>query len=331
MTVLPTVIHDCVTPAESLGLDRVLLARAAAQRRPWLRVCTWPGDVLLLGRFHPALAGAGLHRRLSGGRAVPAGEGFVQVSLALPHRSALESEDPHALRAEQVLNRAVRGIMGGMELLGLEPYYPGRDVIMVGGKAIAWLSLAVEASGATLIEAGVSLGRALDVLPALADRVDPQGVVPVTLWGAEDVTTLAAALGGTAPVAREVALAIAEGYRRRMHLEPVMEDLPTLEGELPTESDAPSRPSAQRRIMLGALLASARLDDVGRLDAVWLGGDLIAPAATVQSITRALTGRRPVVDVLRAPVESILDRPDDFLLGARAEDVAAVVAAAVAR
>src|SRR6185369_10785189 len=130
-----------------------------------------------------------------------------------------------ALRAEQVMNRAVRGIMGGMELLGLEPYYPGRDVITVGGKAIAWLSLAVEAGGAALFEAGVSLGRALDSLSALADRRDPGGTVPVTLWGAEEVTTLAAALGGAAPSPREVGLAIAEGYRRRLALEPVMQEL----------------------------------------------------------------------------------------------------------
>src|SRR5262245_19680594 len=99
MTVLPTVISDCVTPGESLAIDRALLARAAAERRAWLHVCAWPGDVLVLGRFHPPLAGAGVHRRLSGGRAVPGGAGFVAVSLALPHRSALGSDDPHALRA----------------------------------------------------------------------------------------------------------------------------------------------------------------------------------------------------------------------------------------
>ena len=332
MAVLPTLIHDCVTPAESLALDRMLLARAAAERRPWLRICTWPGDVLLLGRVHPALAATGVHRRLSGGRAVPAGEGFVQVSLALPHRSALESDDPHALRAEQVMNRAVRGIMGGMELLGLEPYYPGRDVITVGGKAIAWLSLAVEAGGATLVEAGVSLTRALDVLPALADRRDPEGTVPVTLWVADDVTTLASALGGRLPAPRDVGLAIAEGYRRRLQLEPVMEELPALaDHEGSVEPDASPGPRSQRRVMLGALLASARLDRDGKLRGVWLGGDVIAPAATVRSIMDALTGQPPVPDTLRATVERILEGPDDFLLGASATDVAAVVVAAAAR
>jgi hypothetical protein len=332
VAVLPTVIHDAVTPPESLALDRMLLARAAAERRPWLRICTWPGDLLLLGRFHPALLAAGVHRRLSGGRAVPAGDGFVQVSLALPHRSALESDDPHALRAEQVMNRAVRGIMGGMELLGLEAYYPGRDMITVGGKAIAWLSLAVEAGGGTLVEAGVSLTRGLDVLPALADRCDPDGAVPVTMWAADDVTTLASALGGRTPAPREVALAIAEGYRRRLQLEPVMEQLPVLADQQSSiEPDAPPRPRSQRRVMLGALLASACVDAGGKLEAVWLGGDLIAPAATVRSIMDALTGQPPAADTLRATVERILERPDDFLLGANATDVAAVVAAAAAR
>ena len=100
MAVLPTVISGCVTPGESIAIDRALLARAAAERRAWLRVCTWPDDVLVLGRFHPPLATAGVHRRLSGGRVVPGGAGFVVVSLALPHRSALASDDPYALRPE---------------------------------------------------------------------------------------------------------------------------------------------------------------------------------------------------------------------------------------
>ena len=331
MAVLPTVIQGCITPAESLALDRVLLQRVADERQPWLRVCTWPGDVLVLGRFHPPLAGAGVHRRLSGGRVVPGGAGFVQLSLALPHRSALESDDPHALRPEQALNRAVRGIMGGLEMLGLEPYYPGRDVITVGGKAIGWLSLAVEGGGATLVEAGICLARGLDVLPQLADRLDPHGEIPVTFWRAEETVTLSSALQSGALEVRELGLAIAEGYRRRLQMEPVMTDAPVADGRMPIETRAPERPHARRAVMLGALLASARVDDEGALHDVWLGGDVIAPAATLESLARTLEGRPPVEAELQNLIAGVLAQPDDFLLGATAKDVAAAVVAAAAR
>src|SRR5262245_56432576 len=76
MPTLGFLIEPTTTPAASRATDRALLARAA--RRGWgtLRLSRFAGDVLGLGRYHVAPAGApdvALHRRLSGGRAAAAG------------------------------------------------------------------------------------------------------------------------------------------------------------------------------------------------------------------------------------------------------------------
>ena len=108
MPTLGLLVEPLTTPSASRAADRVLLARALARGHGTLRVSRVADDVLALGRWHLAPAGGSavaLHRRLTSGRAAATGAGFVQVSLALPHRSALVADDPLALAPEQVLNR----------------------------------------------------------------------------------------------------------------------------------------------------------------------------------------------------------------------------------
>jgi lipoate-protein ligase A len=328
MSAVRTVVQSAVAPRDGIALDRALLARARTERVPLLHVWSGVGDVLLIGRFHQRpSASADVVRRRSGGRAVPSGAGFVQVSLALPHRSALESDDPYALGAEQVLNRAVRGVMGGLELLGVEPYYPGRDLVTVGGKPIAWISLAVEDDGATLVEAGVSVARDFSLLAPLADRVDPDGLVPVTLWQPDDVTSVARLQGGRAASAA-VAAAIVEGYRRRLGWEIVADESLTQRaaGDEDDGVEAPVDGGCGRRaIMLGTLMAYVRRATDGTLAAVHIRGDFIAPGATVTAIEQALAGQPPVASDLERSVAAVLALPAHFLLGASAEDVVGAV------
>src|SRR5204863_127253 len=101
-----------LAPAVSLGADAGALAAATST----LRVYTFAGDVLSLGRYHVLPSGGGetrvrLHRRHTGGRAVAFGDGFVGIALTLPHRSALVAAEPLALAPEQVMNRCVRGAL----------------------------------------------------------------------------------------------------------------------------------------------------------------------------------------------------------------------------
>jgi hypothetical protein len=56
---------------------------------------------------------------------MPWGDGFVGLSLVLPHRSALAAADPLALAPEQVMNRCVRGVLRACELERRPRVLPG--------------------------------------------------------------------------------------------------------------------------------------------------------------------------------------------------------------
>jgi lipoate-protein ligase A len=334
MAVVHASVQERVAPGVALALDGRALARVRAGDEPSLRIHAWAGDVLLLGRYHPdpaGCAGVTVQRRLSGGRVFPAGAGFVAFALALAHRSALESSEPHALRAEQTLNRAVRGLLEALKLLGLDAYYPGRDLVTVGGKPIAWLSLAVEDEGATLVEGALAVDRDLSLLPELADRADPAGIVPVTLWLPDVVTSLARELGDRTVPVREVASALLQGFRRRLGLGVVEDDpppAPSLAADevafaLPPDLDRAGR----RSVMLGTLVAHWRGTSDGTLGAVRLCGDLIAPVATVAAVEAALAGAAVAREALVERVASVLAHPEHFLLGVTAADVAEAVLA----
>src|SRR5439155_1013200 len=105
----------------------------------------------------------------SGGRAFPAGEGFLGLSLVLSHRSAIVGDDPFALAPEQVMNRYVRGILEGLRLVGVAAFYPGRDLVTVDGRPLGLVAFEVDRAGALLFEAIVANGRDPSVLPGLLD------------------------------------------------------------------------------------------------------------------------------------------------------------------
>src|SRR5262249_2591421 len=147
-------------PAVSQVLDAQSLAAAAT--RASLRITSLAGEVLSLGRYHLAPAGdaAGrvcLHRRRAGGRVLPLGPGFALRSLALPHGSALVADDPLAVRPEQALNRCVRALLGGLRILGVDAFYPGRDRITVDRRCLAVVGLECDARGAAVFEAALAV------------------------------------------------------------------------------------------------------------------------------------------------------------------------------
>src|SRR5579884_3739328 len=186
-------VEPGVEPPASSARDRELLAQAAADGVGFLRVYTLVAETLVLGRYHrrPPPSAVPLARRLAGGRAAPGGPGFVGVSLVLPHRAALVANDPLALAPEQVMNRCVRGILAGLEAVGVPALYPGRETITAGGRLLGLLAFDVDAHGACLFEAVLALGSDLAALPPLLDRADPGGVVAAALVLPEQATSVA--------------------------------------------------------------------------------------------------------------------------------------------
>jgi lipoate-protein ligase A len=322
MPTLGFMVEPCATPPASRSVERAMLATAVARGRGTVRISRLVGDVVALGRWHLAPAGdpgVELHRRLTGGRAAAAGTGFVSLALALPHRSALVSDDPLALAPEQVLNRAVRGLLGALEATGLPAVYPGRDQVTVGGRPIAVLGLEVDATGATLIEAILSVERDQSVLPGWLDRADPDGRVVTAMTLPDDVTSIARALGRI-PAFDEVVAWIRAGFTARLDAELVPEPLPPVEaddGSFVT-SRRPRAALARRAraaTMLGVLEAHCALDEAGLLREVMLAGDLMAPSSTLPRLEAALRGCPPVVERVAAIVAEVVHPPRDFVLG----------------
>src|SRR6185369_9011492 len=169
-------IHDVALddPARASALATTMLERARRRSRAFLCSYGLAGDVLALGRFHvvPAHPSSpvALLRRLTGGRLAPLGEGYVGLLLALPQGTSLARDDPPTLPPERILNRAVRGLLGALERLGVQAYYPGRDVITVGGRTIGVVGIEVAADGAVLVEACVALARSFAEVARFADR-----------------------------------------------------------------------------------------------------------------------------------------------------------------
>jgi lipoate-protein ligase A len=319
------IVERRLAPAASVGEDRALLAAARRTGRPALRVYDCAGTMLSLGRYHlapdpgPGGDGVVLARRLSGGRAVPSGEGFVGVALAVPHRSAPFASDPLALAPEQVMNRHVRGILEGLRLAGLPAHYPGRDRITVEGRVLGLVSFEVDASGALIFEAVLSSGRDFALLPALLDAVDPAGVVPAEMVAPGDAVSLVAALG-RALDPPEVAELLVRGYGARLGWRFVEAPAPA-----PVAVDAAAWVGERRRRRDLRLLATVRgqlgVVEVhgsiarGRIAEVLLGGDFIANSPAIARLEAALRGLPAEAAPVRAAVEEVFASPENFLLG----------------
>ena len=110
------------TAAEHMAVDAALLAEVAAGAAPALRLYTWDGPALSLGRFQPATdvdvaacerLGIPLVRRPTGGRALLHG-GDLTYAVAFPR-------PPGALgTVEALYERLARALVAGLAQLGVD-------------------------------------------------------------------------------------------------------------------------------------------------------------------------------------------------------------------
>lgn len=326
--------HEHITPAHSLAVDHYFLHTVRQTATPVLRVYSFPGDVLVLGRYHatapfPDALPLTLTRRLSGGRVVPGGHGFVQFSLIFPHRSALFSDDPYYLAPFQVLNRYLRGVLHGFKAGGIDAFYPGRDLLTVRGKPLGWVSFTTEDDGALLCEGGVAVGRDLSLLPSLLDRADPRGVIPCQFFTPEHVTSVTRTIGKPVPPAH-LAEMLRHGFARQFAVEFVDQGLSAEEQKvisaLAERYAAPawlhSRPlradllfHATAAIQLGVLQVRFSLQGDRTLAEVQLSGDFIANPAGLTALEAGLRGCRREREALWQVVDRTFLQPDHYLLG----------------
>lgn len=310
--------EDGVAAQDAPVRDRALLAAAAGERRAFLRLRTHPGDVLAIGRWHRRPTGpdaATVVRRLTGGRAAPAGSGFVGIGLVLPHRAALVGGDPLALRAEQVVNRCVRGVLEALRGEGVDAYYPGRDTITVGGRLLALLAMDVDDAGALLFETFLALDADFTTLPRLLDRVDPGGAITASPLGDDEVTSVARLLG-EAPSLEQLAAWTGRGHAAVSGWD-IVPARPVAGVASAPLDDRAARLAHRGRVttMLGALEADVALGPDGRIGAVQLTGDVIASAATIHGLERALVGVEAERGAVQRLVDAVVAAPGHFVLG----------------
>lgn len=338
MRALDFLVQTRLSPSASLAQDAHFLQEVtapSAPRRPLLRVYELAGEGVALGRYHlaPVAAKPGvgpwLYRRHSGGRAAPFGEGFVGVTLVLPHRSALLSNDPFALAPHQVLNRYVRGILHACRRLGLEAFYPGRDAVTSGGRVLGLMSFEVDRSGAMLFETILAVGRDFSILPSLLETVDRSGVVKAEVPEAQRMTCIERQLGRRVDLA-ELAEALRQGYEQHFKLsldahtltpaeqtaidaiaaDRFAADLGLHERRLPTGSWR----YAGIRGQLGMFEAYVDLGP-GCLRAVRFAGDFIANSVAVDQLECDLRSCAPDWDAIDTVVSRVYSRPENYVLG----------------
>lgn len=330
-----------VAPRTQQDRERGILA-AGARGESHLHVSTFaPGEVLSLGAFHrqPSAENtqgeASVWRRTTGGRPCPAGNGTLVVTLGLPHRSALVAVDRTTLAPAQVINRCVRGVLHALRALGVDVVYPGLDLLTHERRALAVLSF-IETTEGALFQAILPVEGSLAETPFLLDRVDPAGVVPITMLSENEATGLGAVLGASrrddlAPdrFVRHLAAGYADAFGTDSHPldDAMLEALATIspgEGEPLPPPPAPRGRSARAHGLLGDVEAWASLDAAHALTDLLLTGDYIAPLATPRRLSKALRGAATPSEC-EARITSFLDRDLGYVLGLRPPELVDLV------
>ena len=339
MHTLDIIVQPGIAPDTSLAEDAHFLhvvGRPSRTRLGVLRVYDFAGNVLSLGRYHlmpegpPTTAGVQLHRRQSGGRAIPFGDGFVGMTLVLPHRSALFSDDPFALAPYQVMNRYVRGILEGCKLVGVPAFYPGRDVITVDRRVLGLVSFEVDHTGALLFEAIIANRRDFRVLRHLLDGADQQGMINAEMPTAGDTTCLSQELGVQLTTA-EVADMLRRGYEKQFDLTFAEHILTPLE-ERAIEATAThefhddrwlrqrQRRSdldhhAVERVQLGTFEAYFSLEQNRFIKEIVFAGDFIANSPAIARLEHELSLCPAEWRAIDAVASDVFAQPQHFILG----------------
>lgn len=271
----------------------------------------------------------GLSRRLSGGRIVVVGPGVVCITMAAPLVDWFDGAGG-SLRPDQVLNRALRPLLAMLRGQGIDAFYPGRDLVTAGGRAIAHASFTVMRDGVAVVEMHVAEAPAFADLPALLDRFDPAGVAGVDRNALAGATSLAE----TATAARsdeEWAASFAQFAAAGFACEAAVTDA-TPGDDITLAHDSAARDfllspgpveqgalSAAAVSMLGVVECSARMRG-DRVTGLRVTGDLIAPFHTLDDVAAECEGEPFRAANIRKALARAMAKPRSFVLGLRELD-----------
>jgi len=320
---------DSLPPRERYSADQAMVSRVAqSPRTAILRVSRADAEGLCLGRFHRRDRDADprLTRRTTGGRSTPCGPGLIELALAVPSSFWLDPST-NALRPEQVLNRVLRPLLALLRGVGVDAFYPGRDLVTVGGRPIAACSFTVFPDGVIMADVCIGVDQALSVVRDRVAEFDPGGVAAIAV-DCFDSGIAVAPLASLSSDPQEWARLLAEGARDAWRIPVAAPDTaPYWLGEFTPPDDAAyecflhertapdtSVTTAVSMTMLGVVEASASICD-GGVHRLEICGDVIAPAATLSALSEACEGLPAAPAALRRAVTSVLAEQRHFVLG----------------
>ncbi len=326
-------LHDHGTPTalDSYRADQLALL-AAGTGTASLRLWSRPQEGVQLGRFHriPDDGPPTMERRSSGGRVVPVGPGILGMTLVVPSARWLEAAGragSGGLRPDQILNRALRPLLGALRAGVGEVFYPGRDLIVMDGAPIAHASFTVLPDGVCMVEAHVALTTELGSVADRLTEADPDGVVGFDRGGFAGGSTLERLC--RRPPSRAEWLELFRGEIAGSFLCEVRVGEPEaafdasdfvaaasgFEAFLREPGPLPAgHVSAVAPSMLGLVECSARLDGDCIFD-LTVTGDVIAPFLTLERLRADTDGIPFRMPLIRKALTRVLGAPRSFLLG----------------
>ncbi|MGF1467495.1 MAG: hypothetical protein ACFCGT_15325 [Sandaracinaceae bacterium] len=286
-----------VDPAAAVGVGGALRGTVGREVPAALYVASLRGDARVFGRWQvPALtlrSEAAAVRRWTGGPATVAGDGVLYLALALA-RADVFLETPR----DRILNRTVRGLLGGLRAVGFAAHYFGREFVSVDKRPAGLLGWARAADGRVLFEAFLGAER---TYPPPADEVaTPARREPPRLGKAP----LRLADVGTPPSAAELCAACARAWDREGALEPVHAD-PPAPGPPPPEPPAQVHWSEPREVPIGWIWAGLARGPAGVTHAR-IAGDLYQDDDGPDRLSAALMGAPPSPERLRDGLNAAL-------------------------
>jgi lipoate-protein ligase A len=331
VSVLDAVIVKDLAPRDLLGLELHLMESVALRdTAPVLVIYSLAGRIVSIGRYHfyddpPERGGITVMRRLTGGRVVGAGEGWLGLALILPYRGALLAARDAHLKPDQVMNRYARGLLATFEAFKLKCFYPGRDAITLERRELAMCTFETDSAGAVLFEAAIAVNRGLEEVVRDLERADPDGQLPCAMYTPEAATRLVRELDRDID-SNEIARAIVAGYAASLG-EVRLRELSAEEaahGEHRGAALDASQWLIRRAIdlplvahaagQLGAIEARVAVRDDGAIDGLKLAGDFIANSPGIVALERELNGARfDLPSVSRAVVKTYASGENYFL------------------
>ena len=323
-----------VEPALALATGAVLLDSVAEPGSPAavLYGASLTGKAMALGRWQRAEDALDLEavresdvevvRRSTGGPTASAGRGILYVALCLRHASAFMTCPP-----DRVLNRNVRGVLGGLSLSGIPAHYFGREWLSVARRPAAYVGWDRLPDGRVMLEFFIAVSRPF--FPS-ADLVGYPERSEDAFKGKEPVTIAELAEQELDP--QTMVRWIAEGHPSRFGDDVSPSQSSLTDGERsaakarapefvwtpPDEQEIAAPPlhwSKPREVPIGFVSAGARLDEEGALEDVRVAGDFYQDHDAARVIHDKLVGNEPSAELYAEAVNSTWDAATHYIEG----------------